>query len=495
MKKLFLVISMQVFVLLVMAQQTPDLHAPTATNNTANYWTGTAPANYNFPTNESVVINHDTNCGSGFDTCANQFPSLVLHGSGTAFHSAFIFGTNGNMELRRTFNSGTGLNIRTRWTNDQGALNTAGGYIALSPRATTAVSGQFEPTEAMRVMPGGNVGIGTTAPTEQLHSTSGVRFAGLTSTTDPPRTIVSDTNGKLFYVEGAPVTSDCSTANTIPMMTGTNAMGCSNITQVDNLSNCGAGTHIGVGINGTPVATATSGSTCYDIMLTVNGSAYASGGLWIASDRRVKKDIAPISSGLEKVMKMNAVNYEYDNHDFPKTELPQGMTAGFIAQELKAIIPEAVGVTDNGLHVVNYDVVVPYLVASIQDQTKIIEKQNALLEELSQRISKIEESGEYGMTNHHQLDQRSATSDYFKAVPNPFADNLAIEYNLEEMELAKNAKVTFRLFNASGQDVLNNSSFNTTGRLNMDTSNLPAGIYFLNMFVNGQLVNTQQVVK
>jgi len=44
-----------------------------------------------------------------------------------------------------------------------------------------------------------NIGIGTTDPTAQLHTTGSVRFAGLTNDPTKTRVLVSDANGNLYY--------------------------------------------------------------------------------------------------------------------------------------------------------------------------------------------------------------------------------------------------------------------------------------------------------
>ncbi|HEX9511854.1 MAG TPA: Ig-like domain-containing protein [Puia sp.] len=53
--------------------------------------------------------------------------------------------------------------------------------------------------ERMSISPLGNVGIGTIAPSAQLHTTGTVRLAGLTSDSTKNRVLVSDTSGNLFY--------------------------------------------------------------------------------------------------------------------------------------------------------------------------------------------------------------------------------------------------------------------------------------------------------
>ena len=54
----------------------------------------------------------------------------------------------------------------------------------------------------------GNVGIGTGAPTAQLHTTGSVRFAGLTQDSTQPNVLVSDANGNLYYRSASSLAAD-----------------------------------------------------------------------------------------------------------------------------------------------------------------------------------------------------------------------------------------------------------------------------------------------
>ncbi len=53
--------------------------------------------------------------------------------------------------------------------------------------------------ERLSILPTGNVGIGTTSPSAQFHTTGTVRLAGLTNDSTKTRVLVSDTSGNLFY--------------------------------------------------------------------------------------------------------------------------------------------------------------------------------------------------------------------------------------------------------------------------------------------------------
>ncbi len=70
------------------------------------------------------------------------------------------------------------------------------GYNAIGIGANSVVLGNSSiATTVLR----GNVGIGTIAPTAQLHSTGTVRFAGLVLNDTATRILVSDTSGKVAY--------------------------------------------------------------------------------------------------------------------------------------------------------------------------------------------------------------------------------------------------------------------------------------------------------
>ncbi len=69
------------------------------------------------------------------------------------------------------------------------------GFITMSTRTGTVT------TERMRILASGNVGIGTTAPTAQLHTTGGVRFQAFTG----PGVLTVDASGNVSSVSGGTV--------------------------------------------------------------------------------------------------------------------------------------------------------------------------------------------------------------------------------------------------------------------------------------------------
>ena len=79
------------------------------------------------------------------------------------------------------------------------------------------------------------------------------------------------------------------------------------------------------------------------------------------SDERLKTDVAPIQNALKAVNSINAVNFTWKkdgSRDF-----------GFLAQDLKKVIPQAVHGSDEGLLGVDYGRLTSVLVAAIQEQS------------------------------------------------------------------------------------------------------------------------------
>jgi hypothetical protein len=112
----------------------------------------------------------------------------------------------------------------------------------------------------------------------------------------------------------------------------------------------------------------------------------------VISDRRTKKNIRPLQGSLKKVLAMEAHSYEMKNEEYATAmNLAEGPQNGLIAQELEAIVPEAVhpviappqytederkrGVHKEGVELksVNYTALIPLLIAAIQEQQAEIE--------------------------------------------------------------------------------------------------------------------------
>ena len=137
-------------------------------------------------------------------------------------------------------------------------------------------------------------------------------------------------------------------------------------------------------INGTSAAN--SGSVCIGTTSTsykfyVNGSAGGTTAWNQSSDRRLKSNITGLNYGLQQVMQLQPVRYNF-------TATPGKQEVGFIAQDVKKIIPEVVtgiegDISKNETLGIAYSDLIPVL-------TKAIQEQQAQIEVLNARIAALE---------------------------------------------------------------------------------------------------------
>lgn len=149
-------------------------------------------------------------------------------------------------------------------------------------------------------------------------------------------------------------------------------------------------------------------------MLEVAGNIWAGGDIylgaldgncgtngWVAanwcSDIRLKKEITPINNSLDKILKMQGVNYFFKVDEFPSKHLYEGKQVGLIAQDVETLVPEVVWTGKDGFQNINYDKLVPVLIEAIKEQQLIIEqlkkensKKQAEIDEVVSRVSKLE---------------------------------------------------------------------------------------------------------
>jgi len=102
--------------------------------------------------------------------------------------------------------------------------------------------------------------------------------------------------------------------------------------------------------------------------LHVSGAVFATDDVTAFSDRRVKTDIHPIYNGLHLISRLQGVTYKRIDNDDGRTHV------GFIAQDVKDVIPEVVVGTEEGGYGVSYGNITAVLVEAIKElQLRIVE--------------------------------------------------------------------------------------------------------------------------
>lgn len=210
------------------------------------------------------------------------------------------------------------------------------------------------PTSSLDISADGDIGIGTASPTKKLH--------------------ISGTNSQIFVTRPANTAGNYAlinfgTNNAEKFLFGLNA---DSDPGVDKLS------FFDSAFGTTPVMTFTGGNVGIGTQaptdkFVVNGTASKpGGGTWaVFSDERLKRVRGTYNSGLNAVMRLQPLRYEYkpDNAMGIKSD---GEHIGFAAQAVQQVIPEAVTTNGNGYLMVNNDPIIWTMLNAIKEQQKEI---------------------------------------------------------------------------------------------------------------------------
>ncbi|HET6721805.1 MAG TPA: tail fiber domain-containing protein [Chitinophagaceae bacterium] len=127
------------------------------------------------------------------------------------------------------------------------------------------------------------------------------------------------------------------------------------------------------------------------------GNVNISGNYYSSSDEKLKQNIKPIQSMIDKIMQLKPSSYQYRTEEY-KMNLPKGNQFGLIAQEIQNVFPELVAhqvkpasfdektnekLSDEVKYLgINYTGLIPIIISGIQEQQqkiKMLEEENVQL--------------------------------------------------------------------------------------------------------------------
>jgi len=225
--------------------------------------------------------------------------------------------------------------------------------IGVSPSYKLDVAGQARTTNGMLVDNGTTAGFFTT-DSDNVNfgaSTSGKGLKLFTANTEKMRI---DSSGNVGINATNPVEKLCVRS------TATYA------TSIEY----DASTRLRIGVAGSGVATFTTDNNAA-CAFTKDVVAYAT------SDKRLKDNIKPLDNALDKINKINGVEFDWNDtrdEDGKPLHSYKGHDVGVIAQEIEEVLPEVVTTRDNGYKAVKYEKIVPLLIEAIKEQQKQIEE-------------------------------------------------------------------------------------------------------------------------
>lgn len=164
---------------------------------------------------------------------------------------------------------------------------------------------------------------------------------------------------------------------------------------------------------------------------------------------------------------------------------------GVVAQEVEKVVPKVVRTQEDGIKAVAYAELVGLLVEAMKEQQGLIDRLNLEVAELKSQTSpegKLRVSE--GTTGIATIGEVAANSVLSQNRPNPFTEHTVIEYNLASG--AKQASVS--VFDLQGKMLESYPAHQGRNSVRIEGATLPAGMYLYSLIVDGQIVDTKQMV-
>ncbi len=306
-----------------------------------------ANGSYSFATGFFTNADGQYSTALGFNTDALGLGSTAL-GYSTDAEENYSFAAGYFAEAQAIYSVAIGFGARAQSYSSLavGRYNTGGGsataWVGGDPVFEVGIgSSNSNRANALTILKNGNMGLGTTNPQDVLHVNGRIRLATVE-----------------YFEDG-----------------GTNEIACRGDIRP-------------------------TGNNTYDLGTSTYrwDDVYATNGTINTSDRRDKQNIRALDYGLETVMKLRPVRFQWKAHP------EQGDKLGLIAQDLLPLVPEVVKTHDfepteesedlikqEVEHLgVYYSDLIPVLVKAVQEQQKLIDAQQHEIESLRARLARLE---------------------------------------------------------------------------------------------------------
>jgi len=375
---------------------TTDAYGWTPTFNFTN--NGHMGIGTNAPTSELEVVGTITAPNYIISDSAFTGFDGIVKGMYGMFHSATDSSTSDGLNIgANDYNGRLGMSI----------VNDGANSLSASLQFHTHHSGSTWRTP-MTIKYNGNVGIGTDAPTCTLDVNGPIRSTSVVDTTHVEITSGSNGGYKIAYIDFSCLHADYD--GRIMCQGTTGAVGSGTMRyegSTHTFTGNGSTTTLNVDGNlqignilSSSVASQSkftfqssnepqiNSSSSTSFLFATNGYAY--GTLWVdSSDRRLKRDIKPLSNALETIQKLNPVHYNKRSNNSLECDYESdedtcyNQEDGFIAQEIQEIpelnhsVSHSISSEMLGL---NYNCILSYCVKAIQEQQQQIEEMKAKLE-------------------------------------------------------------------------------------------------------------------
>lgn len=217
------------------------------------------------------------------------------------------------------------------------------------------------------------------------------------------------------------------------------------------------------------------------------------------SDRRVKENIQTITGAKDVVMRLNPVTFDlkaWDGYIGNGTDLKG--KAGFIAQEVLEVLPDAVGYDEEiDRYSLSYAHFIPYLTQALQEQDEQIQEMSeriAQLEELVESLLPATAPTQKSRNDNSAKSPKSAVSDkamLYQNTPNPFSESTVIRYTLD-----KPADASLVVKDMKGRTVYKETLKKGAldGQVEIQAGRLAPGLYTYSLVSGTHTLDTKKMV-
>lgn len=225
-------------------------------------------------------------------------------------------------------------------------------------------------------------------------------------------------------------------------------------------------------------------------LMTTSGTA-------IISDSRYKNNIRNMEGGLSEILQLRPVRFDYKQLNYNEStrdSLARLNQAGFIAQEVGQIIPEAVNYNIfEDFYSLSPATLIPYMVAGIQEL-------HAIIQELTDRIAVLEaENAALSTPTFNSVSPKgepaetvtAETNRLWSNVPNPFKQETRIRYALTED--VREAQLC--IYDLSGKQLACHRLMDRgESEFTLRAASLMPGIYLYSLIADGNVIDTHRMV-
>jgi len=282
------------------------------------------------------------------------------------------------LEANTTGGSNTASGAVALRGNTTGSNNTANGGWALASNST----GSYNTASGTSALFNNDKGLYNTAVGHQALYSNGAGGGNTAVGFDALESNNTGSNNTALGYGADVITYNLSNATAIgayAYVAQSNALVLGSISGVNGCRSPCTNTNVGIG------------TTAPDNTLTVNGTAdKPGGGSWgTYSDRRLKTVEGNFNSGLSQILKLRPVRYHYSEGNAMGIRDTE-QHVGLVAQQVQAVIPEAVTENSKGYLLVNNDPILWSMLNAIKEQQALIHEQQAQIARLTRQVKTIQ---------------------------------------------------------------------------------------------------------